>query len=73
MMPRTNPVHIPSHLLGEADPDTLSELARAGRQMGRFWPLLAVAEPAREPRRGPGFQVTPRSAALLGAWLERED
>jgi hypothetical protein len=73
MMPRTNPVHVPSHLVGEADPDTLSELVRTGRRMGHFWPRLAVEEPAREPRRGPGVTVSPRSAALLDDWLERED
>lgn len=76
MMPRNNPTHIPSHLRGDAGPDTLAALVADGRRMGRFWPS-AVAQPApaptaREPRRGPGFRVTADSAALLGAWLERE-
>ena len=83
MMPRSNPVHVPAHLRGDAGQDTLAALVADGRRMGRFWPS-AVAQPAtspvagsaaataHEPRRGPGFLVTADSAALLGAWLERE-
>ncbi|QMU68498.1 hypothetical protein GXP74_09910 [Streptacidiphilus sp. P02-A3a] len=79
-MPRNTPRHIPSHLRGDAGPDTLAALVADGRRMGRFWPS-AVAQPAaapqagagaREPRREPGFRVTADSAALLGAWLDRE-
>jgi len=76
-------VHVPAHLRGDAGQDTLAALVADGRRMGRFWPS-AVVQPAapavagsvatttREPRRGPGFRVTADSAALLGAWLERE-
>ncbi|WP_034087896.1 hypothetical protein [Streptacidiphilus albus] len=74
MMPSHNPVHIPAHLRGEADNETLDELVRAGRRMGHFWPLLAVNEPARprparDPKQGSPYQVNPRSAALLDSWL----
>ena len=76
MMPSTNPVQIPAHLRGEAGPDTLAELVADGRRMGRFWPRHTAAETAdgSASAAGPGhgFQVSPRSAALLGAWLDRE-
>ena len=79
MMPRNNPVQIPAHLRGDAGPDTLAALVADGRRMRRFWPAapatVSAAAPSgatREPRRGPGFRVTPDSAALFGSWLDRE-
>ncbi len=78
MMPSHNPVHVPSYLRGEADNETLDELIRAGRRMGHFWPLLAVNEPARprparDPKQGSPYQVSPRSAALLDSWFGLDD
>jgi hypothetical protein len=72
MMPRNNPVHVPSHLRGDAGQDTLAALVAEGRRMGRFWPSAPAPGTAREPWHGHGFRVTADSAALLGAWLERE-
>jgi hypothetical protein len=69
MMPRSNPVHVPSYLRGDADADTLAGLVHTSRRMRQFWPLLATDEPAvpspSAPRVGPGFRVSPRSASLL--------
>ena len=65
MMPRSNPIQIPSHLRGDADPDTLAGLVRTSRRMGLFWPLLATAEPAQAPRKHPGFPVSEHTASLV--------
>ena len=67
MMPRSNPIQIPSHLRGDADPDTLAGLVRTSRRMGLFWPVLAAAEPAPAPgrRSGPGFAVSAHSSSLV--------
>jgi len=65
MMPRSNPIQIPSHLRGDADPDTLAGLVRTSRRMGLFWPLLAAAEPAHAPSRRLGFPVSEHTASLV--------
>lgn len=67
MMPRSNPIHIPPHLRGDADADTLAELVQSSRRMGAFWPLLtaAVAAPAPAHRAGLGFRVSAHSADLV--------
>jgi len=72
MMPRNTPLAVPPHLRGDAGPDTLAALVADGRALGRFWPSAPAAEAAREPGHGPGFRVPAGSAALLGAWLDRE-
>ncbi|WP_042398889.1 hypothetical protein [Streptacidiphilus carbonis] len=65
MLPRNNPIHVPSHLRGDADPDTLAGLVRTSRRMGLFWPLLAVDAKGAAPSPHPGFKVSDRSAALV--------
>ena len=65
MMPRSTPVTIPSYLRGDADEGTLAGLVQSSRRLGRFWPLLAVAEPRPLPDPHPGFQVSSRSASLV--------
>jgi hypothetical protein len=65
MMPRSNPIQTPSHLRGDADPDTLAGLVRTSRRMGRFWPVLTAAEPAPAPVRHPGFPVSAHSSSLV--------
>ncbi len=66
MMPRSNPIQIPSHLRGDADPDTLAGLVRTSRRMGLFWPLVAAAaEPAQSPGRHLGFPVSEHTASLV--------
>jgi hypothetical protein len=65
MMPRSNPIQIPSYLRGDTDPDTLAGLVRTSRRMGQFWPLLATAEPAPAPSRRPGFPVSAHSSSLV--------
>ncbi|QMU75852.1 hypothetical protein GXW83_08975 [Streptacidiphilus sp. PB12-B1b] len=80
MMPRNTALTVPSHLRGEAGPDTLAALVADGRRMGLFWPKHTVGDPVAEAgvgagqdrRPGSGFRVPASSAALLGAWLERE-
>jgi hypothetical protein len=80
MMPRNTSTVLPPHLRGETGPDTLAELVADGRRMGLFWPKHTAAEPGaeslalagRHQAPGAGFQVPASSAALLGAWLERE-
>jgi hypothetical protein len=63
MMPRNNPVRVPAHLLGEADPDTLAGLVSSSRRLGRHWPLLpGTSDPAPD---GHGFRVAARAAALV--------
>ncbi|WP_037577211.1 hypothetical protein [Phaeacidiphilus oryzae] len=80
MMPKDNPVHVPSYLLGEADPDTLEGLVRSSRRLGRHWPPLPGGRPSEEepseerperperPRRG--FRVPARTADLIARMPE---
>ncbi|MEZ0093684.1 hypothetical protein [Streptacidiphilus sp. EB129] len=67
MMPRSNPVHVPPFLRGDADAETLAGLVHTSRRMRKFWPLLAVDEPhpPTAARVAPGFRVTPHEASLL--------
>ncbi|MEY9963649.1 hypothetical protein ABIA33_001682 [Streptacidiphilus sp. MAP12-16] len=65
MMPRSNPVKVPSYLRGDADAETLAGLVHTSRRMRKFWPLLAVDEPHTTPGRRTGFQVSSRSASLV--------
>ncbi|MFC1416757.1 hypothetical protein [Streptacidiphilus cavernicola] len=64
MMPRSNPIQIPSHLRGDADQDTLDGLVRTSRRLGLFWPLLASSEPAPTPDHL-GFPVSAHTASLV--------
>jgi hypothetical protein len=75
MMPRSNPIQIPSHLRGNAEPDTLAGLVRTSRRMEAFWPLLATAAAAPTAEHGSkqgsqhgskhGFRVSAHDADLV--------
>ena len=65
MLPRNNPIHVPAHLRGDADADTLAGLVHTSRRMGLFWPLLATDKAAADRPVHPGFEVSARSAALV--------
>ena len=65
MMPRSNPIKVPAHLRGDADDDTLAGLVSTSRRLGKFWPLVAGAEPAPKPGSRPGFPVCAHSSALV--------
>ena len=70
MLPRNNPIHVPAHLRGDADADTLAGLVHTSRRMGLFWPLLATDKAAADKAAAdkpvrPGFEVSARSAALV--------
>jgi hypothetical protein len=77
MMPSRSPVHFPSYLRGEADPDTLGELLDSGRRMRLFWPLPGAGEkPEPRPKRRPGFpgfKVSARTASLVREFSEYGD
>ncbi|GJF32933.1 hypothetical protein KNE206_56330 [Kitasatospora sp. NE20-6] len=71
MMPTQPSVRIPSHLKGDADPDTLDALVHSSRRLGRFWPLLAAGpQPASSVPVGvsvpPGVQRLVASMAEYG-------
>ncbi|MFC1406176.1 MULTISPECIES: hypothetical protein [Streptacidiphilus] len=69
MLPRNNPIHVPAHLRGDADADTLAGLVHTSRRMGLFWPLLATSKATDKATADrpvhPGFEVSARSAALV--------
>ncbi|MFD9129277.1 hypothetical protein [Kitasatospora sp. NPDC059571] len=64
-MPIQPPARVPSHLKGDADPDTLDALVSSSRLLGRFWPRIAAGpQPAAAPSAGVSV---PSGAQLLVA------
>ncbi|GAA4996259.1 hypothetical protein [Kitasatospora paranensis] len=69
MMPLQPSVRIPSHLVGDADPDTLDALVSSSRRLGRFWPLIA-AGPQPAAAAPAGVSVPSGAQRLVAAMAE---